>query len=135
MTVTFTVPKQLWLSANRPATNFGYRSRIVRDLHDLAILAAKAARLTPIRGVVACDWEVRYPRGARTDKGEASNAQPTTKALLDGIVAGGWLADDGPAHVAWERFRRGPNLDRPGDHEVTLVLVPQAIPFDLEKTA
>lgn len=26
-------------------------------------------------------------------------------------------------------FQRGPNLDRPGDHEIRLVLTPQDVPF------
>lgn len=122
--VTFTIPKPLWLSANRPATNFGYRARIVRDLHDLAVLSARRDKLRGVVGKVAADWTVRYPKGTREDKGEASNAQPTCKALLDGLVPI-WLEDDGPAFVVSETYRRGPNLDRPNDHEVLLTLTPQ----------
>lgn len=120
--LTFTIPKPLWLSANRPATNFGYRARIVRDLHHLAAAVATSHRLRPIVGQVAVDWSIGYPKGTRKDKGEASNAQPTCKALLDGLVAGGWLTDDGPQYVVSETYRRGPNLDRSNDHTVTLVL-------------
>lgn len=120
-TATFVIPKPLWLSANRPATNFGYRSRIVRDLHDLAHTTAYFQQLEPIAGQVAVEWTVAYPKGTRKDKGEASNAQPTCKALLDGLVPK-YLPDDGPAFVVSELFRRGPNLDRANDHEVRLVL-------------
>lgn len=120
--VYFTIPKPLWLSANRPATNFGYRARIVRDLHDLAIASARRDKLRGIAGQVTADWTVRYPKGTRKDKGEASNSQPTCKALLDGIVVGGWLADDGPLIVVSETYRRGPNLERSNDHEVRLTL-------------
>lgn len=128
-TLTFTIPKPLWLSANRPATNFGYRARIVRDLHQLAIAAATSSSLRPIVGQVSADWQIGYPKGTRKDKGEASNAQPTCKALLDGLVAGGWLTDDGPQYVVSETYRRGPNLDRSNDHAVTLVLTSQEVPF------
>lgn len=124
--VTFTIPKALWLSANRPATNFGYRSRIVRDLHDLAYTTAYFHQLEPTSGKVAVEWTVAYPKGTRKDKGEASNAQPTCKALLDGLVPK-YLPDDGPAFVVSELFRRGPNLDRANDHEVRLVLLAQEV--------
>lgn len=127
-TLTFTIPKALWLTANRPAQNMGFRSAKVRQLHDLARETATAATLWPIDGQVHVSWTVRYPKGVRHDKGEASNAQPTTKALLDGLVPH-WLPDDGPRFVVAETFRRGPNLDRPSDHEIELVLTPQEVPF------
>lgn len=126
--LTVTIPKPLWLTSNRNIPNRGYRARIVRDLQALA--AAVARRHDPITGAVAAIWTVRYPKGVRTDKGEASNAQPTTKALLDGIVRAGLIEDDGPKWVVSETFQRGPNLERPSDHEITLRLFsPDAIPF------
>lgn len=128
--LTFTIPADLWLTSNRHTTNRGHRARIVRDLHDLAIATAQARRgLCAIGGPVWASWTVRYPKGVRKDKGEASNAQPTTKALLDGLVAVGLLEDDGPAHVVAETFRRGPNLDVPSLHEIRLVLIDQEVPF------
>lgn len=120
--LTISIPRALWLTSNRQIGNRGYRARLVSDLQGLAILAARGH--DPIEGAVAALWTVRYPRGVRTDKGEASNAQPTTKALLDGIVRAGLIEDDGPAWVASETFQRGPNLERPGDHEITLRLYP-----------
>lgn len=119
--LTFTIPKALWLTANRAPHNRGWRARQVADLQ--AIARTEASGLDPIDGPVHADWTVRYPKGVRRDKGDAANAQPTTKALLDGLVASGLISDDGPLHVASETFRRGPNLDRPSDHEVTLLLV------------
>jgi hypothetical protein len=128
-TLTFTIPKALWLTSNRQTTNRGYRQRIVADLQWLAITAAQHARVKPITGPVALDWTIRYPKGVRTDKGDATNSHPTTKALLDGLVSVNLLADDGPQHVVAETFRRGSNLDRAGDHEVTLVLTSQEVRF------
>ena len=127
----FNVPKPLWLTANRHHANRGYRARIVSDLHQLAAATAISQRLDTITGLVALDWTVRYPKGVRTDKGEASNAQPTCKALLDGLVPA-YLPDDGPQWVVSETYRRGPNLTRTGDHEIRLAITPQDIPW-LEK--
>lgn len=127
-TLTVTIPPGLWLTSNRHSTNRGHRARIVTDLHTLAASAARAARLSPIVGPVAVDWTIHYPRGVRRDKGDASNAQPTTKALLDGLVPK-WLEDDGPLHVVAETFRRGPNLLVPQLHEICVVLTSQAVPF------
>lgn len=126
--LTFAVPPELWLTSNRHMTNRPYRSRIVRALHDLAAATATRAGLDPLPGQVALDWTVRYPKGVRRDVGEASNAQPTTKALLDGLVPR-WLPDDGPKYVVAETFRRGPNLTVPRLHEIDLVLTDQEIPF------
>ena len=126
--LAFTIPKGLWLTSNRQTANRGYRQRIVTDLHWIARNAVPAD-WGKIPGQVAAHWTVRYPKGVRVDKGEASNAQPTTKALLDGLVYAGLIEDDGPKYVVSEMFQRGPNLDRAGDHEITLVLTPQDVPF------
>ena len=118
--LTVDIPKGLWLTSNRHITNRPYRSRIVRDLHVLAKHAS--AGMEPVTGRVDALWTVQYPKGVTTTKGEASNAQPTTKALLDGLCPH-VLPDDGPPHVRSERFERGPNLDIPSIHRVTLELV------------
>lgn len=126
--VTFTIPPRLWLTANRPAQHMAARARLVRELHELAHFMAIFHKLSPTTGPVLVTWTIRYPKGVRLDKGDASNSQPTTKALLDGLVPR-WLPDDGPAYVVAETFRRGPNLDRASDHEITLVLTDQHVPF------
>lgn len=126
--VTFAVPPELWLTSNRHITNRPHRSRMVRALHDLAAATATRAGLAPLLGQVALDWTVRYPKGVRRDVGEASNAQPTTKALLDGLVPR-WLPDDGPKYVVAETFRRGPNLTVSRLHEIDLVLTDQEVPW------
>lgn len=124
--LTFTIPPESWLTSNRHGIHRGQRARIVRELHAVSIITALSAGLEPISGPVRADWVVRYPKGVSRSKGDASNAQPTTKALLDGLVPR-WLEDDGPQHVVAEEFRRGPNLTRPRDHEITLVLTSQEV--------
>ncbi len=122
--VTVVIPKRLWLTSNRHGIHRGHRAAIVRELHELGATAAMLSRLTPTTGPVAVEWTVRYPKGVSWLHGDAANAQPTTKALLDSLVPR-WLPGDGPRHVVAETFRRGLNLDRPGDHEIALVLTPQ----------
>ena len=126
--VTFTIPARLWLTANRPAQNMAHRARLVRELHEHAHFMAIFHKLDPIAGPVHVHWTIRYPKGVQLDKGDASNAVPTTKALLDGMVPR-WLPDDGPAYVVAETFRRGPNLDRASDHEIQLILTDQEVPW------
>lgn len=128
-TLTFNVPPQLWLTANRHHVNRGHRARIVRDLHALAAGEALLDNVAPIAGPVFASWTVRYPKGVRKDKGDASNAQPTTKALLDGLVGAGVLEDDGPQHIVAELYTRGPNLTVQSLHEIRLVLTSQEVPF------
>jgi hypothetical protein len=129
MIVTFPIPANLWLTSNRHTVNRGHRARIVANLHELASECALEQNLGTLTGRVYVDWEIRYPKGVRTDKGDASNAQPTTKALLDGIVHAGHLVDDGPKYVVSETFRRGPNLAHRGIHEVRLTFASQEVPW------
>lgn len=127
-TLAFTVPKRLWLSSNRPVLNVGHRGRIVRALHQIAIDAAAEIDMEPIDVRVHTVWTIHYPKGVGWQHGDAANAHPTTKALLDGLVEGGWLQGDGPRYVRPETFDRGPNLTIPGDHLVALELTPLEAP-------
>lgn len=120
-TVTVVIPKPLWLTSNRHAVNRGHRAAIVRGIKDEMFKAAYRARLSTYDGPVAAEWTIRYPKGVSWLHGDAANAQPTTKACLDALVPQ-WLPGDGPLHVVAETFTRGPNLDRPSDHEITLLL-------------
>lgn len=122
MTLTFTIPKALWLQSNRHHANRAYLQRIRNDLHVIAHAAAQRTGLNPISSPVRCLWTVHYPKGVGWEHGDASNAQPTTKALLDGLVPR-WLQGDGPRWVTHEMFTRGPNLDRPSDHVIELTLI------------
>ena len=126
MTLTFTIPRDLWLTANRDLPNRGHKARIVRDLQTIAQVAARGHE--PIPGPVLAAWEIRYPKGVAR-KADPPNAYPTTKALLDGLVRAGILEDDSSDHVIEHHYRRGPNLDRAGDHEVRLTLVSQEVPW------
>jgi len=127
--ITFTIGKTLWLTSNRPISNRGYLQRVRNELHQMAAFEAQRQGLARWSAPVLACWTVRYPKGVRADKGEASNAQPTTKALLDGLVQAGYLPDDGPHWVTAEHFRRGNNLTEPSIHQIELLLTDQAVPF------
>lgn len=127
--LNFTIPADLWMSANRTVPNHGLRRRMVNGIHAIVCAELRARAPEPIADTVRVDWTIRYPKGVRRDKGDAANSLPTTKACLDACVSYGLLEDDGPLHVVAETFRRGPNLDRPHDHEIRLVLTSQEIPW------
>lgn len=118
----FPIPKRLWLTSNRPAQHMAARARLIRDLHQLAITTAADIDMEPVDDRIDATWTIHYPKGVGWAHGDASNAQPTTKALLDGLVLGEWLNGDGPRHVRRESFERGPNLTIPGLHTITLEL-------------
>lgn len=122
--VTVTIPPALWMSSNRPIKNVGYKARVVRALQVLMTNAARETWLLPVAGAVNVDWTIQYPKSTGWAHGDPTNAAPTTKALLDAIVAGNWLIGDGPRVVMSETFRRGPNLLEPKLHAVTLRLSP-----------
>lgn len=120
--VVFQVPKSLWMSANRPVTNHAHRSRIVRDLHMLAALAARRSDLGAVCEPCSIIWEIAYPKGTGV-KADPPNAAPTTKALLDGLVAAGCLSDDNPDVVVAQTFVRAPNTEVRGLHRITITII------------
>lgn len=117
-TVVLDVAKRDWMSSNRPVKHHGHRQSIRDRLHDQTILTARAARLKPFDGPVSVVWTIAYPKGVGWVHGDAANAHPTCKAILDALVPR-WLEGDGPRFVVSETFRRGPNLDVPAIHRVT----------------
>ncbi len=127
--LSFTIRKPLWLTSNRHHTDRAARARIVRDLHAAAGWYVRGQAARPVEHPVEAVWTIHYPKGTGWQHGDASNAQPTTKALLDGLVEAGLLPGDGPRHVVSETHRRGPNLDqRDGLHVVELALHPAELP-------
>ncbi|MBW3068935.1 hypothetical protein GZ998_05335 [Actinomyces sp. 594] len=107
------------MSANRQIANPGHRQRVINDLHGLAALGARQARVRRLPEPCTIVWEIRYPKGTGP-KADPPNASPTTKALLDGLVNAGLLTDDNASVVVVQAFCRGPNTRRQGVHEVVL---------------
>lgn len=122
--LTLTIPPALWLTSNRPIKVHAHKARIVRGLHELAWFEARRQRLGRdgrLNGPMHAHWTIAYPKGVGWTHGDAANAHPTCKALLDGLVPI-WLPGDGPRHIVAETYRRGPNLDVPSLHGVVLEL-------------
>ena len=110
--LTVEIPRSYWLTANRTITNHGHRRAIITALHDITTLSARAQRLPAIATPCAVTWTIHYPKG--TGNADPVNSHPSTKACLDAIVAGKWLAADDSRHVIRETFQRGPNLPGKG---------------------
>lgn len=121
--VTFTIPPALWMTSNRPIANHAHKARIVRRLHDIAADMAMVQHLDRF-GPAQLDaiWFIAYPKGTGWTHGDAANAHPTCKALLDGLVPK-WLDGDGPNSVVVESYTRAPNATLARIHDVTLRLV------------
>ena len=114
-TITITVPRALWLTANGREHRMQAASR-TRTLRTIAKLAAR--KLTPVPAVEHVLIEVGYPTARRADP---PNAYPTVKALIDGIVDAGILPDDDHHHIPETRFRRGTKSTK-GHYQITITL-------------
>lgn len=123
MKISFSIPREWWMSANRPITDHGYRARLRSNLHQLAMLRARQGHI-PAYERAALTWEISYPKGTSYKTGDPTNAHPTTKALLDGLVKAGIFPDDSPAYITSETFTRGVNLTHRHSHTVTLHIHP-----------
>ena len=99
MTTTHT----LWLPYDRPPLTanqrFGHwaaKARITADVRRTTMLLARAAKLP--RNCEHVTVALHYvPRDRR--RRDASNLMPTQKAVVDGLVDAGLVADDTPEYV------------------------------------
>ena len=107
-TISFKIPAQCWLTSNRHIAVRAQLSSIRTRLHEIAAFTAHGHEPIPTPCVVL--WEVCYPKGVGP-VADAGNAQPTTKALLDGLVKAGLIALDDARGITHEVFTRGPNHD------------------------
>lgn len=118
------VPGSEWLSANQ-RLHWAAKAKRVRALRSRAAWFARQADLrvnTPTIAVV----EVSYPRNGTAD---TDNAQPTWKAICDGLVDAGALPADDSDHLAAVSFRRGPKTGVKGLYRLTLTFIDQTVPF------
>lgn len=122
--LTFTIPANLWLSANdrlhwKPKSD---RTKALRQLGRSGVTRAFPRNL----GATHVAAFIGYPTNAKADP---ANAAPTVKALIDGLVDGGVWADDDSTHVLGPTYLRDPSTKRKGIHTVRLVLTSQEIPW------
>ena len=123
-TLTFTIPANLWLSANQrihwaPKSK---RTAALRQLGRAGVVRAFPRNL----GTTHVAAFIGYLREGKADP---ANAAPTVKALIDGMVdAGVWLDDDS-THVIGPTYLRDPKSPTPGHYTVRLVLTDQEVPW------
>jgi crossover junction endodeoxyribonuclease RusA len=114
--VTFDVPKALWMTANG-RIHWAVRAKRTKILRELAAL--KGWNLEPFTTRARAVAHISYPRNGRADP---ANAAPTVKALIDGLVDGGVLADDDHEHLLGPDYRRDPATGVTGLWRVRIVL-------------
>lgn len=121
-TLTLTIPKQLWLSANH-RLHWAERARRTKSLRQMGYLTACAEKVPPM-GLTAVTAFIAYPRNGKADP---ANSAPTVKALIDGMADAGVWPDDDSTHVLGPTFLRDPSTKEPGIYRVRLVLVEQEV--------
>jgi crossover junction endodeoxyribonuclease RusA len=104
-TLTIAVPREFWLTSNG-RYHWAEKARRTRWLRQLAATSARDVSLAG--GQYRVTAYVAYPKGA-TGRVDPNNAAPTTKALIDGCVDAGMLADDDAKHLLGPDHRRDTN--------------------------
>lgn len=114
MILTIDVPAACWLTANG---RYHWRAKAARtrELRHRGRLAAH--RKQPITDPVDITAHIGYPTKRLADP---SNAFPTIKALIDGLVDSGLLAGDDHNHLPRLAFERGPETGARGLYRVAL---------------
>lgn len=123
-TLTFTIPADLWMSAN-DRMHWAPKAKRTRGLRETGYaVAMEQAPGTP--GTCHVAAFIGYPRGGKADP---ANAAPTVKALIDGLVDAGVWPDDDSTYVIGPTYLRDKSSGQPGVHTVRLVLTRQDIPW------
>lgn len=121
--LTFTIPADLWLSANQ-RMHWAPKAKATRALRELGRAQGFRVRTTDQPTHVAAF--IGYPSNGKADP---ANSAPTVKALIDGMVDAGVWPDDDSTYVIGPIYLRDPKTDTKGVHSVRLVLTPQTVPF------
>jgi crossover junction endodeoxyribonuclease RusA len=124
MTITFTIPANLWLSAN-DRRHWAENARRTKALRQLGHAQTKAANVRDL-GTSHVAAFIGYPRGGKADP---ANASPTVKALIDGMVDAGAWPDDDHTHVIGPTYLRDKASGQKGVHTVRLVITSQDVPW------
>lgn len=122
--LTFTIPADLWLSAN-DRMHWAPKSTRTKWLRTLGRANANTQQIPP-RGTTHVAAFIGYLRNGKADP---ANAAPTVKALIDGMVDAGVWPDDDSTHVIGPTYLRGPKSPTPGAYTVRLVLTDQEVPW------
>jgi crossover junction endodeoxyribonuclease RusA len=121
--LTFTIPPDLWLSANQ-RLHWAPKAKRTQALREMAYLHVQG--VVEPQDVTHVAAFIGYPRNGKADP---ANAAPTVKALIDGMTDAGVWPDDDSTHVIGPTFLRDPKSPTPGHYAVRLVLTAQDIPW------
>lgn len=122
-TLTFTIPADLWLSANQ-RMHWAPKSHRTKRLRFMAYATARSELIANL-GTTHVVAFIGYPRNGKADP---ANAAPTVKALIDGMVDAGVWPDDDSTHVLGPTYMRDPKTGD-GTYRVRLELIDQEVPW------
>lgn len=121
-TLTIQVPPNLWLTANQ-RLHWSTRMRRTKMLRAYAASEARTNGLAGRRlGPCVVTAVIGYPTSGRADP---TNAAPTVKAIVDGLVDARVWDDDDHTHIPSVAFERDPNKTQKVNHTVTLIIQEQ----------
>mgnify|MGYP003357412630 CR=1 FL=1 len=121
-TLTIGVHKALWLTANQ-RLHWSTRMRRTRMLR---ACAASEARIHGLAGRRLGPSVVTAVIGYTTNgRAAPTNAAPTLKAIIDGLVDARVWDDDDHTHIPSVAFIRDPQKSPKGTHAVTLIIQEQ----------
>lgn len=121
--VIFTIPADLWLSANQ-RMHWAPKSKRTAQLRNVGWAEALRQQV----GTHGCTHVLAYIAYPRNGKADPANAAPTVKALIDGMVDAGVWPDDDSTHVLGPTYLRDPKTGD-GTYRVRLKLIDQEVPF------
>lgn len=118
-TLTIQVHQNLWLTANQ-RLHWSTRMRRTQMLRAYAASEARIHGLAGRRlGPCAVTTVISYPTTGRADP---TNAAPTVKAIIDGLVDARVWEDDDHTHLPLVTFARNSDKTPKGTHTVTLII-------------
>ena len=123
--VTILVPKALFLSLN---DRHGHWAPSAEATQALRLLGKHAARRAGL-GTHQTTHVAAFIGYLRAGKADPSNAAPTVKALIDGMVDAGVWPDDDHTHVIGPTYLRGPKSTEKDKYVIRLVLTDQEVPW------
>ena len=123
--LTFTVPRDLWISSN-DRMHHHEKARRTKALRLLGFTTAREQRPPHYQRVAVAAF-IGYPTARKADP---PNSWPTVKAITDGaLVDAGTVPDDNSEHVTGWTFHRDPRKSDKGTYRIRLVLTDQEVPF------
>nr|DAS16010.1 MAG TPA: Endodeoxyribonuclease RusA [Caudoviricetes sp.] len=122
-TLTIQVHKAIWLTANQ-RLHWSTRMRRTRMLRAYAASEARIHGLAgQCLGPSVVTAMIGYPTKGRVDP---TNAAPTVKAIVDGLVDARVWDDDDHLHIPSVAFTRATNKTPKDTHTVTLIIQEEA---------